>query len=73
MQIKVEAATRASQPAQQAIGLQDISLSQMRLSQLDEAKRSTQSLRPEEHQGLQTASIQNVLGLCSLDDEVLYN
>ena len=56
MQIKVEATLGASQPVQ-AIGLQDISLSQMRLSQLDEAKRSTQSLRPEEHQGLQTASI----------------
>ena len=69
MQIKVEAAKRDSQPAQQAIGLQDVSLSQMRLSQLDEAKRSTQSLRPEEHQGLQTASIQNVLGLRSLDAE----
>ena len=52
-----EATTRASQPAQQVIGLQDISLSQMRLSQLDEAKRRTRSLIPEEHQGLQTASI----------------
>ena len=73
MQIKVEAATRDSQPVQQAIGLQDISLSQMCLSQLDEAKRSTQSLRPEEHQGLQTASIQILLGLLSSDAEVLHN
>ena len=69
MQIKVEAATRASQPAQQAIALQDISLSQMCLSQLDEA----QSLTPEEHQGLQTASIQTLLGLLSSDPKVLHN
>ena len=73
MQIKIEAAKRASQPAQQAIRLQDISSSQMSLSQLDEAKRSTQSLRPEEHQDLQTASIQILLRLCSLNAEILYN
>ncbi len=56
MQIKVEDATMASQPAQQSIALQDISLCQIRLSQLDEAKRIAQSLRPAEHQDLQIAS-----------------
>ncbi|XP_062504391.1 uncharacterized protein LOC134181184 isoform X2 [Corticium candelabrum] len=70
MQMKVEAATMVSQPAQKAIALHDIGLCQIGLSQLNEAEetfteslRIAQSLRPEEHQGLQISSIENVLGL----------
>ncbi|XP_062504672.1 uncharacterized protein LOC134181411 [Corticium candelabrum] len=70
MQRKVEAATMVLQPVQKAIALHDIGLCQIRLSQLDEAEetfteslRIAQSLRPEEHQGLQISSIKNLLGL----------
>ncbi|XP_062504243.1 uncharacterized protein LOC134181061 [Corticium candelabrum] len=70
MQMKVEAATMVLQPVQKAIALHDIGLCQIRLSQLDEAEetfteslRIAQSLRPEEHQGLQISSIKNLLGL----------
>ena len=48
MQIKVEAATRGSQSTQQAIA------PQVCFSQLDEDRRSAQSLRPDEHQGVAT-------------------
>ncbi|XP_062504092.1 uncharacterized protein LOC134180926 [Corticium candelabrum] len=70
MQMKVEAATMVLQPVQKAIALHDIGLCQIRLSQLDvaeetftESLRIAQSLRPEEHQGLQISSIKNLLGL----------
>ncbi|XP_062504746.1 uncharacterized protein LOC134181488 [Corticium candelabrum] len=70
MQMKVEAATMVVQPVQKAIALHDIGLCQIRLSQLNEAEetfteslRIAQSLRPEEHQGLQISSMKNLLGL----------
>ncbi|XP_062504091.1 uncharacterized protein LOC134180923 [Corticium candelabrum] len=70
MQMKVEAATMVLQPVQKAIVLHDIGLCQIRLSQLDEAEetftkslRIAQSLRPEEHQGLQISYFKNLLGL----------
>ncbi|XP_062515195.1 uncharacterized protein LOC134190715 isoform X2 [Corticium candelabrum] len=64
MHMKAEAATMVSQPAKlRAIALHDIGLCQIRLSQLAEAEdtftkslRIVQSLRPEEHQGLQISS-----------------
>ena len=66
MQIKVEAAARGLQPTKQAIA------PQVGLPQLDEDRRSAQSLRPDERQDVATdCTHKNLLRLVRSEAEDL--